>query len=69
MMPESQFVVMDSRAQYDTDAASVLEAVGSTQPSWRQLQRDWGNQGAVLVRYFGWDGKAYTKKEIVGVVK
>lgn len=45
------YMVMDSRAQFDIDRATVLECCGNEQPSWKALRKDWGEQGAVLVRY------------------
>lgn len=46
------YMVMDSRAQFDTDAATVLECCsGNKQPSMKSLGKFWGQQGAVLVRY------------------
>ncbi|ECD9444663.1 hypothetical protein FNH85_23860 [Salmonella enterica subsp. salamae] len=45
------YMVMDSRAQFDIDRAAVLECCGNKQPSWKSLHRDWGEQGAVLIRY------------------
>lgn len=68
-MHESEYVVMDSRAIFDTDAAAILEACGPKRPSWKSLRKDWGGQEAVLVRWFGFDGKAYTQEEVVGVIK
>jgi hypothetical protein len=73
------YVVMDSRAQYDEDAAIVLECVGEHRPSKRYLQAAWRNQGAVLVRWYDpgpmtitkgpGDGDiGYRKSEIIGVI-
>ncbi|HEM8661523.1 TPA: hypothetical protein U2Q74_003811 [Klebsiella aerogenes] len=65
------FMVMDSRAQFDIDRASVLECCGKKQPSWKSLQRDWGEQGAVLVRFrvvANTNGEVATDPEIVGVI-
>lgn len=45
------YMVLDSRAQFDVDRASVLECCGNEQPSWKSLRQFWGEQGAVLVRY------------------
>ena len=68
---KSVFMVMDSRAQFDIDRASVLECCGSKQPSWKSLQRDWGEQDAVLVRFrvvANTNGEVATDPEIVGVI-
>ncbi|HHT0105348.1 TPA: hypothetical protein ACTXAP_004745 [Raoultella planticola] len=65
------FMVMDSRAQFDIDRASVLECCGNKQPSWKSLQSDWGEQGAVLVRFrvvANTNGEVATYPEIVGVI-
>ncbi|WP_447314592.1 hypothetical protein ACNHKA_06595 [Klebsiella michiganensis] len=65
------YMVMDSRAQFDIDRASVLECCGNKQPSWKSLQRDWGEQGAVLVRFrvvANTNGEVATDPEIVGVI-
>lgn len=65
------FMVMDSRAQFDIDSAAVLECCGEKQPSWRALRRDWGEQGAVLVRFRqvpNTDGNVATDPEVVGVI-
>lgn len=66
------YMVMDSRAQFDIDSAAILECCGDKQPSWRNLRRDWGEQGAVLVRYphiigtkNNYDGD---NPEVVGVI-
>ncbi|EPG5709376.1 TPA: hypothetical protein ACIIUJ_004873 [Klebsiella aerogenes] len=65
------YMVMDSRAQFDIDRASVLECCGNKQPSWKSLLRDWGEQGAVLVRFrvvANTNGEVATAPEIVGVI-
>lgn len=65
------YMVMDSRAQFDIDRASVLECYGNKQPPWKSLQRDWGEQGAVLVRFravANINGEVATDPEIVGVI-
>lgn len=65
------FMVMDSRAQFDIDRASVLECCGNKQPSWKSLKRDWGEQGAVLVRFrvvANTNGEVATDPEIVGII-
>ena len=59
---------MDGRALQDVDAAAVLEAY-TERPSWRELRRNWGNQGAVLVRIWGPDDKHLNEHEIVGVIE
>ncbi|TGC25058.1 hypothetical protein [Escherichia sp. E1130] len=66
------FMVMDSRAQFDIDRAAVLECCGEKQPSWRSLCRDWGEQGAVLVRFRlvpNTNGDVATDPEVVGTIK
>lgn len=68
---KSIFMVMDSRAQFDIDRASVLECCGNKQPSWKSLKRDWGEQGAVLVRFrvvANTNGEVATDPEIVGII-
>lgn len=65
------FMIMDSRAQFDIDRATVLECCGNKQPSWRSLRKDWGEQGAVLVRFRlvpNTNGKVATDPEVVGVI-
>ncbi|KAF2282484.1 hypothetical protein GH714_044090 [Hevea brasiliensis] len=47
---EYEFFVMDGRARFDTERASVLEALGRKLPQSWKLRRDWGGMGAVLVR-------------------
>lgn len=65
------FMVMDSRAQFDIDRATVLECCGNKQPSWRSLRKDWGEQGAVLIRFRlvpNTNGEVATDPEVVGVI-
>ncbi|EGS3388441.1 TPA: hypothetical protein RU593_004448 [Salmonella enterica] len=65
------FMVMDSRAQFDTASAAILECCGDKQPSWRTLRKDWGDQGAVLVRFRlvpNTNGEVATDPEVVGVI-
>lgn len=65
------FMVMDSRAQFDIDRATVLECCGNKQPSWRSLRKDWGEQGAVLVRFRlvpNTNGEVATDPEVVDVI-
>lgn len=65
------FMIMDSRAQFDIDRATVLECCGNKQPSWRSLRKDWGEQGAVLVRFRlvpNTNGEVATDPEVVGVI-
>ncbi|AMH01851.1 hypothetical protein AL485_23315 [Serratia liquefaciens] len=63
------YMVLDSRAQYDTDAAAVLECCGEgKQPSMRTLSRDWGEQGAVLVRYEKINDTEFGNETVVGVI-
>lgn len=45
-----EYFVLDSRAQYDIEDAAIYEAAGRVKPSKKRLKRDWGDQGAVLVR-------------------
>jgi len=68
-MNECEYAVLDSRAQYDPDIAAILECCGPNKPSWSSLQRDWGDQEAVLIRWHGYDGKMYTKTEVIGVIR
>lgn len=68
---KSVYMVMDSRAQFDIDCAAVLECCGDKQPSWRSLRKDWGDQGAVLVRFRmvpSTDGNVATNPEVVGII-
>lgn len=65
------YMVMDGRAQFDIDRASVLECCGNKQPSWKSLRKDWGEQGAVLVRFRlepKTNGDAATDPEVVGTI-
>ncbi|WP_065357950.1 hypothetical protein [Kluyvera georgiana] len=65
------YMVMDGRAQFDIDRASVLECCGNKQPSWKSLRKDWGEQGAVLVRFrleTNTNGDAATDPEVVGTI-
>lgn len=65
------FMVMDSRAQFDIDSAAILECCGDKQPTWRTLRRDWGDQGAVLVRFRlvpNTNSEVATDPEVVGVL-
>lgn len=69
---KSVYMVMDSRAQFDIDRAAVLECCGEKQPSWRSLRRDWGEQGAVLVRFRlvpNTNGDVATDPEVIGTIK
>lgn len=67
-MSKQLYVVMDSRALYDTEKATVLQSVGATRPKMEELQEVWGEMNAVLVRWYGCDGKGFTKTEIIGVI-
>ncbi|EAZ1705818.1 hypothetical protein BMG48_09595 [Salmonella enterica] len=65
------YMVMDSRAQFDIDSATILECCGDKQPSWRTLRKDWGEQGAVLVRFRlvpNTNGEVATDPEVVGII-
>lgn len=62
------FMVMDSRAQFDTDSAAILECYGDKQPSWHSLRKDWGDQGAVLVRFRLVNSDMATNPEVVGTI-
>lgn len=65
------FMVMDSRAQFDIDSAAILECCGDKQPTWRTLRRDWGDQGAVLVRFRlvpSTNSEVATDPEVVGTI-
>lgn len=48
MNSEIEWFVMDGRALFDTDAASIFEACGQTRPSMKKLRRDWGDMEACL---------------------
>ena len=65
---KSVYMVMDSRAQFNIERAAVLECCGEKQPSWRSLRRDWGEQGAVLVRFRLDNSDIATDPEVVGVI-
>jgi hypothetical protein len=68
-MSKQEFIVLDGRAQYDMDAAIVMEACGSQRPSNKYLRDAWGDQGAVLVRWFAPNEKGeFTESEIVAVI-
>lgn len=45
MEKEYEFFVMDGRARFDTERASVFEALGRKQPQPWKLRRDWGGHG------------------------
>ncbi|WP_297196266.1 hypothetical protein [uncultured Pluralibacter sp.] len=65
------YMVMESRAQFDIDRASILECCSNKQPTRKSLRRDWGEQGAVLIRFrvvANTDGEVVTDPEIVGVI-
>ncbi|EGQ2099194.1 hypothetical protein I2537_004856 [Salmonella enterica] len=62
------FTVMDSRAQFDIDSAAILECCGDNQPSWCSLRKDWGDQGAVLVRFRLVNSDMATDPEVVGII-
>jgi hypothetical protein len=68
-LTDSHYLVMDSRAQYDVDEAAILESCGCKQPKWSRLRKDWGNQGAVLVRWHTVVNGAYTESEVIGVIR
>ncbi len=36
------YMVLDSRASYDSDSAAVLECLGNHRPSMKSLSKDWG---------------------------
>ncbi|HEN3233961.1 TPA: hypothetical protein U5D48_004457 [Yersinia enterocolitica] len=61
------YMVLDSRAQVDSDRAVVLECLGNHRPSMKSLSKDWGQQGAVLVKY-NQSGNELTNEEIVAVI-
>ena len=62
------YLVMDGRAQWNTDEASVLESMGKSKPTIEDCQKRWGSMDAVLVRWFGWDGKYFTEEDIVCLI-
>jgi len=49
----SLFMVMDGRANFDIDRASVLECIGevSLSEAKRQIKKGWSGHDAVLVEY------------------
>lgn len=59
-----EYLIMDGRAFHDIDDASVLEACGTKCPRKSYVEREWGENNAI-VRCTSWDGKAFTKSEIV----
>ena len=62
--PTDQYLIMDGRAFNDIDNATVLEACGTKCPSRKYVKREWP-EDSVVVRWSGWNGKAFTKQEIV----
>lgn len=46
------WLVMDGRAAYDVDAASIMETWGefADQPSMKKLRKSWGAHGCTLCR-------------------
>ncbi|EPJ9675275.1 hypothetical protein R4R86_004832 [Citrobacter farmeri] len=62
------YMVMDGRAQFDINRATVLECCGNKKPSWKSLQEDWGEQGAVLVRFRLVNSDMATDPEVVGII-
>lgn len=61
------YMVLDSRAQFDSNSAVVLECLGNNRPSMKKLSKEWGQQGAVLVRY-NQSGNELTNEEIVAII-
>ncbi|AYX13995.1 hypothetical protein GBL98_20790 [Yersinia pseudotuberculosis] len=61
------YMVLDSRASSDINSAAVLECLGNHRPSMKSLSKDWGQQGAVLVKY-NQSGNELTNEEIVAVI-
>lgn len=54
-MSNETWLVMDSRAAYDTDKASILECFSNGKPSKKYLARNWGDMDAWLC-FVGKDG-------------
>ncbi|HAE7524364.1 TPA_asm: hypothetical protein G4P13_004280 [Salmonella enterica subsp. enterica serovar Carrau] len=48
--------------------AVILECYGDKQPSWHALRKDWGDQGAVLVRFRLVNSDMATDPEVVGII-
>lgn len=70
MSADRVYLVYDSRASYDINRASVLEALGSyrsVSAAMEVAQKLWSGQGAVLVSYQN-DGANLTDEQIHGVV-
>lgn len=65
---EKHFYGHGQRAQFDIDSAAILECCGDKQPSWRSLRKDWGDQGAVLVRFRLVNSDMATDPEVVGII-
>ncbi|EHG4834326.1 hypothetical protein LW062_001376 [Salmonella enterica] len=51
-----------------TVSAAILECYGDKQPSWHALRKDWGVQGAVLVRFRLVNSDMATDPEVVGII-
>ena len=47
-MRDGTWLVMDSRAAYDTDKASILECFTTGKPSQKYLDHNWGDMDAWL---------------------
>ena len=45
-----EYFVLDGRAEFDMESASVYQVLGRKIPSSKQLSRDWGDMGAILAR-------------------
>jgi regulator of RNase E activity RraB len=62
------YIVMDSRAAYDVDRASVIDVFGavSEKKAIKAFKQEWESSGAELVRYKEEDG-VLTNPEIVYV--
>ena len=54
-MSDETWLVMDSRAAYDTERASILECFTDGKPSKSTIKRNWGGMGAWLC-FCGDDG-------------
>jgi hypothetical protein len=66
-MTSELWCVMDGRAYTDVHAAAIYEAY-TERPSWRQLRRNWGDYGAVLVHMWGPSDDKLNSHEIVGPI-
>ena len=62
------FIVMDGRANYDTDKAMVLEAMGDEvnyERIWYKFKKEWKDTDAVLVCYSLQENGSYADPIII----